>query len=64
MYIELTKLLQFRAPERLSDAIGVGADRKLLSKSDYIRGAVLDRLKTDGVGLAEGGDAPPSTEVI
>ena len=43
------KLLQIRAPQTLSDAIDVAADRHFQSKSEYIRHSVLDRLKADGV---------------
>lgn len=47
------KLLQIRAPQTLSDAIDVAADRQFQSKSEYIRHSVLDRLKADGVDPAQ-----------
>ena len=43
------KLLQVRAPGSLSDAIDTAADRRFQSKSDYIRSAVVDRLRADGI---------------
>lgn len=43
------KLIQFCAPEILSDALEEAADRRLVSKSGYIRAALLDRLKIDGL---------------
>lgn len=46
------KLLQIRAPECLSDAIDAAADRRLQSKSEYIRHSVIDRLKADGIDPA------------
>jgi hypothetical protein len=45
------KLLQIRAPVALSDAIDRAADNRLQSKSEYIRTAVVDRLKADGMEL-------------
>jgi hypothetical protein len=44
-----TKLLQFRAPESLSDAIDAAAKRELQSKSEYVRRSVIDRLRADGI---------------
>ena len=44
-------LLQIRAPALLSEAIGEAAGKRLESKSAYIRGAVLDRLREDGVAF-------------
>jgi hypothetical protein len=49
------KLLQIRAPEVLSDAIDRAADNRLQSKSEYIRMAVVDRLKADGIEPAHVG---------
>ena len=43
------RLLQIRAPEALADALDAAADRRLTSRSDYIRVALLDRLKADGI---------------
>jgi hypothetical protein len=40
-----TKLLQFRAPESLSEAIDAAAKRELQSKSEYVRRSVIDRLR-------------------
>jgi hypothetical protein len=43
-----TKLLQFRAPESLSEAIDAAAKRELQTKSAYVRRSVIDRLRADG----------------
>jgi hypothetical protein len=44
-----TKLLQFRAPESLSEAIDAAAKRELQSKSEYVRRSVIDRLRAEGI---------------
>jgi metal-responsive CopG/Arc/MetJ family transcriptional regulator len=43
------RLIQIRAPEFLTKALDDAADRRLTSRSDYIRTALLDRLRADGV---------------
>jgi hypothetical protein len=48
------KLVQFRAPESLSDAIDAAASKHLQSKSEYIRRSVFESLKADGVDLSQG----------
>ncbi len=45
------KLVQFRAPESLSDAIGAAASKHLQSKSEYVRRSVIDRMRADGIDL-------------
>jgi hypothetical protein len=40
-----TKLLQFRAPESLSEAIDAAAKRELQTKSEYVCRSVIDRLR-------------------
>jgi hypothetical protein len=47
------KLVQFRAPESLSDAIDAAADKHLQSKSEYLRRSIIDRLKADGIDPAQ-----------
>jgi hypothetical protein len=42
-----TTLLQFRAPESLSEAIDAVAKRELQTKSEYVRRSVIDRLRAD-----------------
>jgi hypothetical protein len=42
------KLVQFRAPESLSDMIEAAAGRHLQSRSEYIRRGVVERLQADG----------------
>jgi metal-responsive CopG/Arc/MetJ family transcriptional regulator len=43
------KLIQIRAPEFLARALDSAADSRLTSRSDYIRTALLDRLRADGI---------------
>ena len=47
------RLIQIRAPESLTAALDSAADRRLTSRSDYIRIALLDRLRADGIELAQ-----------
>jgi hypothetical protein len=47
------RLIQIRAPEFLTKALDRAADRRLTSLSDYIRIALLDRLRADGVDPAQ-----------
>jgi hypothetical protein len=46
------KLIQIRAPETLAKALTSAADKRLTSRSDYIRGALLDRLRADEIELS------------
>lgn len=48
-----TKLLQFRAPESLSEAIDAAAKREFQTKSEYVRRSVIDRIKASGVDLKQ-----------
>jgi metal-responsive CopG/Arc/MetJ family transcriptional regulator len=48
-YKRFDVLLQIRAPEVLTKALDRAADKQLTSRSDYIRGAILERLKADGI---------------
>jgi hypothetical protein len=45
------RLIQIRAPEFLTKALDGAADKRLTSRSDYIRVALLDRLRADGIEL-------------
>ena len=45
------KLVQFRAPESLSDAIDAAARQNCQSKSEYVRRSVIDRMRADGIDL-------------
>jgi len=42
-------LLQVRTPAELVDAIDKTADRNLVSRSAYVRTALIERLRADGV---------------
>jgi hypothetical protein len=46
------RLIQVRAPDALAKALTTAADKRLTSRSDYIRGALIDRLKADEIDLA------------
>jgi Ribbon-helix-helix protein, copG family len=46
------RLIQIRAPEFLTRALDNAADQRLTSRSDYIRVALLDRLRADGIDPA------------
>jgi metal-responsive CopG/Arc/MetJ family transcriptional regulator len=43
------RLIQIRAPEFLTKALDDAANKRLTSRSDYIRIALLDRLRADGI---------------
>jgi hypothetical protein len=43
------RLIQIRAPEFLTKALDNAANKRLTSRSDYIRVALLDRLRADGI---------------
>jgi Ribbon-helix-helix protein, copG family len=47
------RLIQIRAPEFLTKALDSAADKQLTSRSDYIRAALLDRLRADGIDPAQ-----------
>jgi hypothetical protein len=46
------RLIQIRAPEFLTKALDRAANQRLTSRSDYIRVAMLNRLKADGIDPA------------
>ena len=47
------RLVQFRVPEALSDAIDAAATKHFQSKSEYIRQGLIEKLRADGVGFEE-----------
>jgi hypothetical protein len=47
------RLIQIRAPEFLAKALDYAANKRLTSRSDYIRVALLDRLRADGMPATE-----------
>jgi Ribbon-helix-helix protein, copG family len=51
------RLIQIRAPEFLTKALDSAADKRLTSRSDYIRIALLDRLRADGIDPGHPGEA-------
>jgi len=44
----------FKAPTRLVSALDYAAERKCVTSSEYIRGAVMARLEADGVDVVSG----------
>jgi hypothetical protein len=52
-HIRFSRYIQFRAPEKLPDAIAVVADRKMTTSSEYVRRAVIEKLKADGLDIEE-----------
>jgi metal-responsive CopG/Arc/MetJ family transcriptional regulator len=44
-------MLQVRTPAELVHAIDKTASRELVTRSDYVRRAVIERLRADGVKL-------------
>jgi metal-responsive CopG/Arc/MetJ family transcriptional regulator len=47
------KLIQIRAPEFLTKALDYAANQQLTSRSNYIRAAMLDRLRADGINPSD-----------
>jgi len=47
--IKFNITLGIRVPKAMVDAINKGAIRRLMSPTEYVRGAVFDRLVADGV---------------
>lgn len=47
-------VLQIRAPEHFAEAVDRAADRRVQSRSDYVRAAVLERLRADGIEVERG----------
>lgn len=45
---KLDRLLQIRAPESLTDALDKAAGQRLVSRSGYIRAALVEKLRSDG----------------
>jgi Arc/MetJ-type ribon-helix-helix transcriptional regulator len=46
-----TKIVQFRAPKKLSDVIDETATKNFQTRSEYIRRSIVERLRADGVIL-------------
>ena len=49
---KFNSVLRVRAPDELKAAIDKTADRNLVSRSAYVRTALIERLRTDGVDYA------------
>jgi hypothetical protein len=45
------RVLRVRTPQELSDAVARAADEQLTTPSEYIRQAVIARLRSDGIDL-------------
>ena len=48
---KFNSVLRVRAPDELKAAIDQTADRNLVSRSAYVRTALIERLRTDGVNF-------------
>jgi len=47
---QFDSVLRVRVPGRLTDLLAVAANKKMVTVSDYVRSALVDRLKADGIG--------------
>ena len=45
------RLVAFRAPATVAEALAVAADRRLTSASEYARQALLTALRADGIAV-------------
>lgn len=46
-----SELLQIRAPEHFAAALDRAAESRVTTRSAYIRSAVLDRMRADGIEI-------------
>jgi hypothetical protein len=51
---EYDTLIQTRAPKAFANALSRAAARRMVTRSDYIRMTLADRLKVDGVEVSLG----------
>jgi len=58
------RLIQIRAPEFLTKALDSAADKRLTSRSSYIRTALLDRLRADGIDPAPAASSAPDPSAL
>ena len=58
------RLIQIRAPEFLTKALDSAADKRLTSRSDYIRIALLDRLRADGIDATPASSSAPALSAV
>lgn len=52
--VRFNALLQVRGPENFIAAVDRAADKRIESRSAYVRNAVLERLCRDGIELERG----------
>jgi len=45
-------LLQVKTPKSFANALDKAADLRMMSRSDFIRAALVDRLRADGIDPA------------
>jgi hypothetical protein len=50
-------LIRVRTPDSLSDAVERAADRQMTTPSEYIRQAIIFRLKSEGIDLSHATEA-------
>jgi hypothetical protein len=58
------RLIQIRAPEFLTKALDSAADKRLTSRLDFIRIALLDRLRADGIDSAPAASSSPDLPAL
>jgi metal-responsive CopG/Arc/MetJ family transcriptional regulator len=46
-------LLQVKTPKSFANALDKAADSHMMSRSDFIRAALVDRLRADGIDVAQ-----------
>jgi hypothetical protein len=51
--VRFSSYLRIRAPEELPVAVAAAAQRKWMSSSQYVRWAIIERLKKDGLDIKE-----------
>jgi len=51
-------LLQVKTPKSFANALDKAADLHMMSRSDFIRAALVDRLRADGIDVAPLSGAP------
>lgn len=49
------RLLQIRAPGRLIEQLDAAASRRMIDRSAFVRSALVEKLKSDGIGAGRWG---------
>jgi len=51
--VRFPAFLRVGAPEKLPEALAAAATRKFTTPSEYVRQAIIERLKADGLSIDE-----------